>query len=77
MLFSRRSSQPKYGTHVSRIAGEFFTIQATREAQEYWSGQPIPSPGDLPNPEIKPGSPALQADSLPAELPGKPQDTDT
>ena len=73
MLFSRRSSQPKYGTHVSRIAGEFFTIQATREAQEYWSGQPIPSPGDLPNPEIKPGSPALQADSLPAELPGKPQ----
>ena len=39
---------------------------------EYWSGQPFPSPGDLPNPGIKPGSPALQADSLPAELPGKP-----
>ena len=32
----------------------------------------IPSPGDLPNPEIKPGSPALQADSLPSEPPGKP-----
>ena len=31
--------------------------------QEYWSGSPIPSPGDLPNPGIKPGSPALQADS--------------
>ena len=31
----------------------------------------IPSPGDLPNPEIKPGSPALQADYLPAELSGK------
>ena len=30
--------------------------------QEYWSGLPFPSPGDLPNPEIKPGSPALQAD---------------
>ena len=44
----------------------------TREAQEYWSGQPIPSPGDLPDPGIEPGSPALQADSLPAEPPGKP-----
>ena len=39
---------------------------------EYWSGYPFPSPGDLPNPGIKLGSPALQADSLPAELPGKP-----
>ena len=43
-----------------------------REAQEYWSGYPIPSPADLPDPGIEPGSPALQADSLPAELPGKP-----
>ena len=32
----------------------------------------FPSPGDLPNPGIKPRSPTLQADSLPAELPGKP-----
>jgi len=32
--------------------------------QEYWSGLPFPSPGDLPDPGIKPGSPALQADSL-------------
>ena len=40
--------------------------------QEYWSGLPFPSPGDLPNPGIKPWSPALQADSLPTELPGKP-----
>ena len=39
---------------------------------EYWSGQPFPSPGDLPNPGIKPRFPALQVDSLPAELPGKP-----
>ena len=38
--------------------------------QEYWSGLPFPSPGDLPNPGIKPGSPALQADALPSE-PGK------
>ena len=35
--------------------------------QEYWSGQPLSSPGDLPNPGIEPGSPALQADSLPQD----------
>ena len=40
--------------------------------QEYWSGLPFPSPGDLPDPGIEPRSPALQADSLPAEPPGKP-----
>ena len=40
--------------------------------QEYWSGWPCPSPGDLPDQEIEPGSPALQADSLPSEPPGKP-----
>ena len=34
---------------------------------EYWSGLPFPSPGDLPNPGIEPGSPALQVDSLPTE----------
>ena len=36
--------------------------------QEYWSGLPFPSPGDLPDPGIEPWSPALQADSLPTEL---------
>ena len=40
--------------------------------QGYWNGLPVPSPGHLPNPGIKPGSPALQADSLPTELQGKP-----
>ena len=35
--------------------------------QEYWSGLPFPSPEDLPNQGIKPGSPELQADSLPTE----------
>ena len=40
--------------------------------QEYWSGLPFPSPGDLPNPDIKPRLPALQADDLPTELWGKP-----
>ena len=39
---------------------------------EYWSGLPFPSPGDLPDPGVKPGSPALKADSLPIEPPGKP-----
>ena len=39
--------------------------------QEYWSGLPFPSPGDLPDQGIKPMSPALQADSLPSEPPGK------
>src|SRR5574337_392253 len=43
--------------------------------QEYWSGLPFPSPGDLPNPGIKPRSPELQADSLPAEPQGKPKNT--
>ena len=36
--------------------------------QEYWSGLPFPSPGDLPNPRIEPGSPALQADGVPTEV---------
>ena len=39
--------------------------------QEYWSRLPLPSPGDLPNPGIEPGSPALHADALPSEPPGK------
>ena len=40
--------------------------------QEYWSGLPFPSPGDLPHPGIIPRSPAMQADSLPTEPAGKP-----
>ena len=43
--------------------------------QEYWSGLPFPSPGNLPDPGIEPGSHALQADSLPSEPPGELQDT--
>ena len=39
---------------------------------EYWSGLPFPSSGDLPGPGIEPGSPALQADALTSEPPGKP-----
>ena len=40
--------------------------------QEYWSGLPFPSPGDLPNPGIEPRSSTLQVNSLPSESPGKP-----
>ena len=39
--------------------------------QEYWNGLPFPSPGDLPNPGIEPGSPALQAEALQSEPPRK------
>ena len=39
--------------------------------QEYWSGLPFPSPGDLRNPGFEPGSPTLQTDALPSEPPGK------
>ena len=70
--FSNGSSQPRDQTQVSHIAGRILTNWATREAQEYWSGQPIPSPGDLSDPGIQPESPALQKDSLPTELSGKP-----
>ena len=41
------------------------------EPREYWSGLPFPSPGDLPDAGIEARSPALQADSLPSEPPGK------
>ena len=63
---------------LSRVFATLWTI--ARQAplsmgfsrQEYWSGLPFPSPGDLPNPRIEPGSPALQADSLSSEPLGKP-----
>ena len=50
------------------------TIQSMEFSRpEYWSGLPFPSPGDHLNPVIKPRSPALQADSLPAEHKGSPR----
>ena len=64
------------------LAGRFLTTGGViaRQAplsmgfprQEYWSGLPFPSPGDLPDPGIEPVAPALQVDSLPSEPPGKP-----
>ena len=50
--------------HQAPLSMEFFR-------QEYWSGLPFPSPGDLPDPGIEPKSVALQTDSLPSEPPGK------
>ena len=41
-------------------------------SRKYWTGLPFPPPGHLPYPGIEPGSPALQADPLPSEPPGKP-----
>ena len=43
--------------------------------QEYWSGLPFASPGDIPDPRIEPESPALRADTLPSEPPGKPPES--
>ena len=51
---------------------EIFSLSMQIFRQEYWSGLPFPFPGDLPNLRIKPGSPALQAGSLPSESLGKP-----
>ena len=56
-----------HGILQARIL-EWVAISFSR--QEYWSGLPFPSPGDLPDPGIKPGSPALQADTLTSEPPG-------
>ena len=53
VLFSKGSSQPRDRTQVSPIAGGFFTVWATREVQEYWSGWSISSPGYLPDPGIE------------------------
>ena len=70
MLNPHTKSCPLFATlwtvaHQAPLSKEF-------SRQEYWSGLPFPSPGDLPDPEIKPRSPALQTDSLPSEPPGKP-----
>ena len=63
-----------YSCHCLNLCHDFFetpwtiahqaTLSMEIPRQEYWSGLPFPSPGDLPNPGIEPGSPALQADSL-------------
>ena len=62
-------SCPTLGTPWTEEPGRLQSMGFSR--QEYWSGLPFPSPGDLPDPGIEPGSPTLQADPLPTEPPGK------
>ena len=57
---------PWTGAYQARLSMGF-------SRQEYWSGLPFPSTGDLPDPGIEPRSPALQEESLPTELQGKSQ----
>ena len=74
-LFNNEKVKVKV-THSCPTLCAPWTIQSMEFSRpEYWSGQPFPSPGDRPNSGIKPGSPALQADSLPAETQGKPKNT--
>ena len=61
------SLQPHTLAHQAPLSMEF-------PRQEYWSGLPFPSPGDLPDPRIEPMSPALQPDALLSELGGKPHE---
>ena len=62
---------------VAQLCPTFCDPQAPQfmefSKQEYWSGLPFPSPGDLPDPGTEPRSPTLQADSLPSKPPGKPK----
>ena len=80
-----REVAPVYYSSSSSLVAKLCSILATPwtvacqaplsmgfSRQEYCSGLLLPSPGDLPDPGIKPGSPALQADSLQTELQGKP-----
>ena len=68
--------QVKVAQSCVRLFATPWTIQSMAFSRpEYWSGQPFPSPGYLLNPGIEPRSPALQADSLPAETQVKPKNT--
>ena len=74
-LFDAMGCSPP-GSSVHRILF-FFVFPIVFSRQEYWSGLPFPSPGDLPNPGMVPGSSVLQVDSLPSEPPGKTLDCDS
>ena len=85
-ICSRKSCCLKFArtihTAIAAVVSDFVTAwTAAYQApltlgfsrQEYLSGLPCPPPGDLPNPGIEPGSPALRVDSLPSEPSGKPK----
>ena len=74
-LFHRwAKSQHRENHSVTSDSATPWTMQSMEFSRpEYWSGEPFPSLGDLPNPGIEARSPALQADSLPAESKGKPE----
>ena len=59
-------------SHVQLSAAPWSIHSMEFSRPEYWSGLPFPAPGDLPQPGTEPRSPTLQADSFPAEPPGKP-----
>ena len=69
LIVSDSLATPWTVAHQASLSTGFLT-------QEYWSALPFPSPGDLPNPgiepRVEPGSPALEADALTSEAPGKP-----
>ena len=71
MPSSRGFSQPRDQTQVSHIAGDSLPSEPPWKSMNTEVGSLSLIQGDLPKPGIKPGSPALQADSLPTELPGK------
>ena len=66
----RESVAQSHQTFCNTMVARFLSMEFSR--QEFWSELPFPSPGDLPNSEIEPRSPTLQADSLPAKPPGNP-----
>ena len=86
LLFLLPASSPGWGWFGGLVAKSCLTLATPWSLpgssvpmefsrQEYWSGLPFPSPGDLPDPGIEPRSPALQAHSLLSEPPGKPRNT--
>ena len=62
-------SCPTFFDPMNCVACQALSMEFSR--QEYWTGLPFPSLGDLPHPGMEPGSPELQADSLPSERQGK------
>ena len=72
-LSVRKSEVPQSWIFVTPLTVAYQAPQSMEfSRQEYWSGLPFPSPGDLPSPGIEPRCPTLQADALPSELPGEP-----